>query len=454
VLALAASQGVAEGEGAPVDGLALAQLAGHQLVLGLVQLGEGRRGVPQPLHLGQQGLLALGQVVAAGHHRADHEVSRLLRQVGVGEDLGGDLRVVDQGVVQPRRLAGGEDGVQHLERRGVGVGGLGAQPGDGQGRQRHIGPVAVIDPGALARRLHRAHPADRLGRVLQRAEILVDPGVELRLVQVAGHHQGGVVGAVVGGVEGAHVVEGGGVQLLDRADARPVIGVGGVGGLGHHQAEQPAVGVGQHPLTQLLLHHVALGLEVGLVHHEGAHPLGLHPDQALQVVGRHHLVVVGEVVVGGGVVEAAHVLGEAVDALRREVPGGLEHHVLEEMGEAGAALRIVLRPDAVPDLDGDVGGGPVGRDIDLEPVGQGAVGVDDGRHHGGGPRGQGRGGEAETGDDEGGADGVAKHGRIPGERRQTLSTGGPGGKLPDCHRLPSAPGAGRASPQSSRRAAA
>src|SRR3546814_5824729 len=63
-------------------------------------------------------------------------------------------------------------------------------------------------------------------------------------------------------------------------------------------------------LAVLLIHHRALGLEVRLVHVEVGQPLGLGPQQGLQVVARHHLEIVGDVVAGGGVVGAADVLGE------------------------------------------------------------------------------------------------------------------------------------------------
>ena len=297
--------------------------------------------------------------------------------------------------------------------------------------------------GALG--LDRGHPLDRLSGVLQGGQVLVDPGRELLLVEVADHDQGGVVGAVVGFVEGAHIVDGGGVQLLDRADARPVIGVGLVGRPRQVEAEETAVGRGQHPLAQLLLHHVALGLEVGVVDDQRAHPLALGPDQPLQMVGRHHLVVVGEVVEGRRVVEAAHVLGQAVEALGRQVAGGLEHHVFEEVREAGAAGRIVLRPHAVPDLHGDVRRRAVERGVDLQPVGQLALLVDDGRHQaalgrrlagGDGPglgvmrarRQDGRGQRQRQGDGEDAEDG-AGHGRLRKCAAHTLSTGRRRGKL-------------------------
>jgi hypothetical protein len=77
------AQRLADGAGAALDGLAFAQGGGDQLVLGLGELGGGRRGVAQALHLGQQGGLALGHGVAVGHDRADHHQARIVRQVGL-----------------------------------------------------------------------------------------------------------------------------------------------------------------------------------------------------------------------------------------------------------------------------------------------------------------------------------------------------------------------------------
>ena len=373
------AQRIAQREAAPVERLAFAQLAGDQLVRRLIQLRGGRRAVAQGLDLGQQARFALGYAVARSHHRADHEVPRLGRQVGVGIDLRGDLLVVDQRVIEPRRFAGRQDGVQHLQGGRIRIGRLGPQPGDRHGRQRDIGAIALIDAGALARRLDDGDAPDRLGGGLQRAQVLVDPGAQLGFVEVADHDQGGVVGPVIGVVEGPHIVDGRRVQLLDRTDARPMIGMGRVGRLRHIEAEQPPIGRGQHPLAQLLLDHVAFGFEICLVDHQRAHPLALRPDQPLQVAGRNHLVVVGEVVVGGGVVDPAHILGQPVKALGRQVAGGLEHHVLEQVREAGPAGRIVLRPHTVPDLHRHIGRRPVERGVDLQPVGQGVLLVDDRR---------------------------------------------------------------------------
>jgi hypothetical protein len=89
---------------------------------------------------------------------------------------------------------------------------------------------------------------------------------------------------------------------------------------------------------------------VGLIHLQVGHALRLGPEDALQVVGRH-LVLVGRHVLGSeGVVLAAHVFGQAVEHLVGHVLRALEHQVLEEMREARAAGRIVLAADPVPDL--------------------------------------------------------------------------------------------------------
>ena len=62
-----------------------------------------------------------------------------------------------------------------------------------------------------------------------------------------------------------------------------------------------------------------------------------------------------------------------------DVPGALEHHVLEQVGEAGLALDLVLGADVVPEVDGDDGREPVDRDDQAQPVGEALVGERHGR---------------------------------------------------------------------------
>ena len=60
----------------------------------------------------------------------------------------------------------------------------------------------------------------------------------------------------------------------------------------------------------------------------------------------------------------------------------LEHHVLEEVGEAGLARDLVLRADVVPDVDRDDGREVVLGDDQAEAVGEALVGEGHGRDAG------------------------------------------------------------------------
>ena len=62
-------------------------------------------------------------------------------------------------------------------------------------------------------------------------------------------------------------------------------------------------------------------------------------------------IVVGPVEGRRGVQRAARLLHKPEVPVRRHVPGALEHHVLEQVGEAGFPGRLVLRPDMVPEID-------------------------------------------------------------------------------------------------------
>ena len=97
------------------------------------------------------------------------------------------------------------------------------------------------------------------------------------------------------------------------------------------------------------------------------------------MVGWNHVVVVGEIVKGRGVVQPPDVLGQAIEAFGGKVLRGLEHHVFEQVGEPGAAAGVVLGSDAVPDLDRHIRRGAVEAPIDLQAVGQRALRVDNRR---------------------------------------------------------------------------
>ena len=83
------------------------------------------------------------------------------------------------------------------------------------------------------------------------------------------------------------------------------------------------------------------------------HAVGLEVDHQGRAVRRDVDVVRGDVLAGEGVVPAAVLLDQPRELARPVGRRALEHHVLEEVGEAGAAARLVARAHPVPHLEGD-----------------------------------------------------------------------------------------------------
>ena len=101
------------------------------------------------------------------------------------------------------------------------------------------------------------------------------------------------------------------------------------------------------PEPAFFLHGVALVVEVVLGDRERLHAIGFEEDAEVELVGRQRLVIQRAILVGRAVHRAAvdehlHEVLAGADVL-----GSLEHHVLEEMREPGAALALVLRADEV-----------------------------------------------------------------------------------------------------------
>jgi hypothetical protein len=100
----------------------------------------------------------------------------------------------------------------------------------------------------------------------------------------------------------------------------------------------------------------------------------MHPQRQLELVRGHRVVVIGAVVVGAAVaVAGAGAFQQAVGQAARQVLAAGEHHVLEQVGEAGQARRFVGRADVVPDVDGDQGQALVLDQDHLQAVRQGVL---------------------------------------------------------------------------------
>ncbi len=204
------------------------------------------------------------------------------------------------------------------------------------------------------------------------AEPALDRLVRGGLVDVADDGDDAVVGRVPVAEEALHVGRRGGVEVLHRADGRVVVRVA-VGEDGRHEPlVERAVGPVVVALALLVLDHVALVVEVLLVERleQRGHPVGLQPEADVELVGRQGLEVVGAVEVGRRVADAARALDDGHVLGLGDVRRALEHEVLEEVGEAGPALRLVLGADVVPEVDGHHRGQVVGRHDDAQAIRQ------------------------------------------------------------------------------------
>ena len=247
-------------------------------------------------------------------------------------------------LVEAARLAA----AQHV-RRQVQVGVAGREqrrrvPGEAQARQLHAVGQRDLDVARRARGVGRRAARARAAALRLPAEVPVDQRARLGRIEVAGDDQAGVRRPVEALEERAHVGDGGRLQIRVRADRRPVVGV--VRRVHRLRDRQlgAAVGAVLVRLAALVLHHLALPLQLLVGDHVGQRrqPIGLQPQERLEQVARADLVVVRAIVAGGAVVVAAPALHDRVERRVGRVARAHEHQVLEQVREAGPPGR--LRP--------------------------------------------------------------------------------------------------------------
>ncbi len=227
-----------------------------------------------------------------------------------------------------------------------------------------------------------------VGAAGDRPEVLVDELPGRLLVEIADQDQGRVVRLVIGVVEALAFGRRDLLQILDRADGRPAVGVLGVG----ERAElldRLADRIVVDAQALLLLDDVALGVDRRRKELQVPHPLRLQLQREPDVRRRHRVVVGGQILGGEGVDLPAHLLQQPGVLLGRNVLGPLEHHVLEHVGDAANADVLVLRSDVIENLHRRDGRLVIGEEEHLQPVRQRpALDVQLGRRHrrGGGGR--------------------------------------------------------------------
>ncbi len=264
-------------------------------------------------------------------------------------------------------LALQQDGVEQAERVVLRRVARRRLPGERERRPRR----EPVDVGiALLGGLHglREVRAGRLGTRRYCREVLRDRSARGRRVEVARDHEHGVVRRVVGVEERLRVLERRGIEVCEVAVEIVGIEPVRVRDLRHREPGESAIGLVHGRVADLVLHHALLVLEVRLRDRERLHAVGFGPQHRLQHVRRHDLVVVRVVEARRAVQHAAVALDQADEFHLPEIPGTLEHQVLEQMCEAGAAARLDAKADVVVHADGHGRRRRVARQHDLETV--------------------------------------------------------------------------------------
>ncbi len=173
--------------------------------------------------------------------------------------------------------------------------------------------------------------------------------------------------SVVAAIEVPRVVERGRLKVVHRSDDGVLVGKGvvreRVGGL-----ERRRVRLVVHAQALLLLHGLALVVELLLREDEGAHPVGFEEEGEVEGLGGQGLEVVRPVL-GRRPVHRAARLGDESEVLPlADVLRALEHEVLEEMREPGLAGRLDTASDVVRHVDRHEGNSALRRHDDREAV--------------------------------------------------------------------------------------
>ena len=336
--------------------------------------GLGRRGA-QLVQLLVNHRLQLVQRLAGPRRRDHDEVAAERLRLLERADILRDLQIVDEPAIETRVLAAGQQVRDDVERGVTRFHERRCVPGHVEARQLH----AIGDRLALHAVEHRRWRRECGHGLAARnlGEPLLDElpgGVD---IDVARDHQAGVVGHVIRAEEPRHVFKAGRGEILHRANRRPAVGM--ARRIQHRRQldEGLAVRLVVDALALLVLHHVALTVDlVGrLVVEEEAHAIRFEKQRQIERVRRQIDVVVGAIDGGRSVVVGAGGLEPGVERAFGHVRRAFEHHVLEQMREAGAADALVTRADVIPEVQRHHRHAGIAVQDHVEAVGQRELGV-------------------------------------------------------------------------------
>ena len=188
--------------------------------------------------------------------------------------------------------------------------------------------------------------------------------------EIAQHQEHSIIRRVVGAEKSLHIVERGGVEIVEIAIK--IVRVGPIAER-HWRQVQPgksAVRLIHHVDANFFFHYVALIAQIFIVHFQRAHAVGFKPQHAFQCIGRHGFKIIGDVVIRGAVQQAAGSVDQANVFHLAGVFRALEHHVLKKVRKTAAAARLKAEADLIVNADGDERRGMVGRDDDSQAVGE------------------------------------------------------------------------------------
>jgi hypothetical protein len=254
---------------------------------------------PQPVELAPDDLLDLVEPRSRSALDRDHEAGRIVLRVVLHVDVA--------------RLVRLEEGEIDAGRR----------------------PPLRLDRDPLFERLARRDPA----------EVLLRGGEHLVRVHVADDHEHRVARRVIPPVVVHHVVARDRFDVRLPADDRPAVRALPEGG--GHQLLGELHGRNVEVHDPLFEHDAALGIELAGIHAQVHHALRLDLERELPAILREDLVVHRHVLGGERIELSAVALDERRHVALAVLLRALEHHVLEQVTDAGDARSLVAGAHAV-----------------------------------------------------------------------------------------------------------